>query len=63
MILLSMIINEFKHSFLKRYKNSILPGHRKALWAMEQCRQAYGPHMLVQCSDNDCAEKRYIPHS
>jgi hypothetical protein len=63
MILLSMMINKFKHNFLQRYKNAILPGHLKALWAMEQCRQEHGPKMLAQCTDQDCAEKRYIPHS
>jgi len=63
MILLSTIINEFKDGFLMQYKNSILPGHQKALWAMEQCRQEHGPHMLAQCSDHDCGERRYIPHS
>lgn len=63
MILISTIINKFKHSFLEQYKNSILPVHQKALWAMEQCRQEHGPHMLAQCTDHDCGERRYIPHS
>ncbi len=63
MILLSTIINEFKHAFLEQYKNSILPGHHKALWAMEQCRQEHGPQMLAQCSNHDCGARRYIPHS
>lgn len=63
MILLSTIINEFKHAFLEQYKNSILPGHHKALWSMEQCRQEHGPQMLAQCSNHDCGARRYIPHS
>lgn len=63
MILLSTIINEFKHGFLVQYKKSILPGHQKALWAMEQCRQKLAPQMLVQCSDHDCGAIRFIPHS
>lgn len=58
-----MIINKFRRSFLERYKNSILPGHHKALWAMEQCRHEHGPKMLALCTDHDCAERRYIPHS
>ncbi len=63
MILISTIINKFKHGFLEQYKDSILPSHQKALWAMEQCRQEHGPHMLAQCTDHDCGERRYIPHS
>jgi hypothetical protein len=63
MILLSTIINEFKHGFLEQYKNSILPSHQKALWAMEHCRHEHGPHMLAQCSDHGCGARRYIPHS
>ena len=63
MILLSSIINEFKDRFLDRYKNSVLPSHTKALKAMAQCRQEYGPHMLVQCTDHNCGKQVYIPHS
>jgi len=63
MILISTIINKFKQGFLEQYKNSILPSHQKALWAMEQCRQTHGPHMLAQCTDHNCGYRRYIPHS
>ena len=63
MILLSTIINKFKHSFLEQYKDSILPSHQKALWDMAHCRHENGPQMLVQCTDHDCGESRYIPHS
>jgi len=47
MILLSSIINEFKDRFLEKYKRSILPSHKKALHAMQQCRQEHSPHMLA----------------
>ncbi|HHB75782.1 MAG TPA: transposase [Desulfobulbus sp.] len=60
MILLSGIIRQFKDSFFKHYKNTILPSHRKALAVMEHCRQTHGPHMLVQCA---CGRQAYIPHS
>ena len=63
MMLLSTIINKFKPAFLEQYKDSILPSHQKALWAMEQCRHEHGPQMLVKCSDHNCGESRYIPHS
>ncbi len=63
MILISTIINTFKQDFLEQYKDSILPSHQKALWAMEECRQAHGPHMLAQCTNHDCGQRRYISHS
>lgn len=63
MILLSTIINQFRDRFFAQYKKFILPGHRKALQAMAQCRQEHGPHMLVQCSEHQCGKQTYIPHS
>lgn len=63
MILLSTIINQFEKRFLNRYKNSILPGHKKALHAMKRCRTEHGPHMLARCTDHNCEKQIYIPHS
>ncbi len=63
MILLSSIISEFKGRFFDRYKNYVLPSHKKALQAMVQCRQEHGPHMLAQCTDHNCRKQIYIPHS
>ena len=63
MILLSSIINEFKDRFLEKYKASILPSHKNALRALQQCRQKHGPHMLTRCSHDDCQKQTYIPHS
>jgi hypothetical protein len=63
MILLSSIINTFEDRFLARYKNTVVPGHRKALLDMKQCRKEHGPHMLVQCTNHDCGKQTYIPHS
>ncbi|MFO8163778.1 MAG: transposase [Desulfatiglandales bacterium] len=63
MILLSTIINQFRDRFFAQYEKFILPGHRKALQAMAQCRQEHGPHMLVQCSNHQCRKQTYIPHS
>jgi hypothetical protein len=63
MILLSSIINEFEDRFLAKYNSTILPGHKKALQAMKQCRKEHGPHMLAKCTNFECGEKRYIPHS
>jgi len=61
MILLSTIINQFKDRFFDRYKG--LPGHKRALLVMEQCRQEHGPHMLARCTGHDCGKQVYIPHS
>ncbi len=63
MILLSSIINTFEDRFLAQYKNTVLPGHRKALAAMKLCRKKHGPHMLAQCTNHDCGKQAYIPHS
>ena len=63
MILLSSIINKFKDRFLDKYKASILPSHKNALRAMQQCRQEHGLHMLARCSNEDCQKQTYIPHS
>ena len=63
MILLSSIINEFEDRFFAKYKTTILPGHKKALHAMKQCRKEHGPHMLVRCTNHNCGKQIYIPHS
>ena len=63
MILLSSIINQFEDSYLVKYKKAVLPEHRKALHVMKQCRKEHGPHMLAQCTNNDCRQQAYIPHS
>lgn len=60
MILLSSIIEQFESPFRAKYKDSLLPSHKKALFFMKRCRQEHGPHMLARCS---CGTKRYIPHS
>jgi len=63
MILLASVISQFKDRFLNQYKNVVLPGHIRALQAMARCRQEHGPHMLAQCSEQQCGRLTYIPHS
>jgi hypothetical protein len=63
MILLSAIISRFKDRYLATYKHAILPGHRRALEALEYCRHQHGPHMLAQCPEKQCRHVLYIPHS
>ncbi|MCP5039147.1 MAG: transposase, partial [Rhodobacteraceae bacterium] len=61
MILLSSIIQTFESEFLDQYQRWILPGHRKALAAMKDCRTRQSPLMLAQCSE--CDSQVFVPHS
>ena len=54
MILLSSIIEKFEKRFYDRYKIAVLPFHKKALWAMKQCRKESNPHMLARCTNDNC---------
>lgn len=63
MVLLSSIINTSRVRFLERYKQHVLPSHKKALQSMAQCRQEHGPHMLARYTDHHCGKQTYIPHS
>lgn len=63
MILVSSVINEFESSFLKKYASRILPSHKKTLAAMKMCRSAFSPQMLARCSNQECQNFVYIPHS
>lgn len=61
MIRLSTLIEAFEAECLAKFDTCLLPGHRRALAAMKQCRNAHSPRMLVQCGD--CDEQRFVPHS
>ena len=61
MIRLSSIIKQFSIGFLEKYRGKLLPSHRKALGAMENCRGKHSPKMLVGCTQ--CDEQHYVPHS
>lgn len=61
MIRLSSIIEIFETELLNQYGNDLLPGQRRALAAMRQCRTALSPRMLAQCLA--CDEQRFVPHS
>lgn len=61
MIRLSNIIKQFSTGFLEKYRGKLLPSHRKALGAMENCRGKHSPKMLVSCTQ--CDEQHYVPHS
>ena len=61
MILLSSIINEFAKKFFCKY--NALPSHKKALHAMKECRKHHSPYMIAQCTNEQCLQNSYIPHS
>jgi hypothetical protein len=61
MRLLSSIIQSFEAEFLERYRDALLPGQRRALAAMKNCRTSLSPVMRVQC--DDCGKQVLIPHS
>jgi len=63
MILLSSIIETFESRFLSKYETRILPSHIAALRAMKTCRSEFSPQMLARCSNDDCRNETYIPHS
>jgi hypothetical protein len=63
MILLSSIITEFESLFFSKYKTSVLPSHEVALNAMKICRTEFSPQMLARCSNDECLNEVYIPHS
>lgn len=61
MISLSSIINKFAEKFFSKYNTS--PSHKKVLHAMKECRKHHSPHMIAQCTNEQCLQQSYIPHS
>jgi hypothetical protein len=55
------LIKQFKSSFLKEYKQCILPSQIKAMNAMQVCRTNESPCMRVQCGA--CGHESYLHHS
>ena len=61
MILLASIIKEFAGKFSRQY--TPLPSHKQALRAMAQCRKHHSPYMIAQCTNDQCGQLTYVPHS
>ena len=56
-----MLIDTFEAPLLAKYADRLLPGHRRALTAMKQCRTVLSPRMQALC--NDCDAQVFVPHS
>ncbi len=54
MILLSSLIAAFDGELRERYGSRLLPGHERALHAMERCRTEESPIMIVLCPGGPC---------
>ncbi len=61
MILLSQLIAQFGSQLRALYGNRLLPGHERALNALQDCRSDNSPVMVVQC--HDCGARQTLPHS
>ncbi len=61
MILLSTLINTFGGALREQYGSRLLPGHERALHAMQGCRTQASSVLLAQCSE--CGTQEVIPHS
>ena len=61
MILLSHLISEFADALRVRFAPRLLPGHERALTAMQQCRTEHSPVLVVRCAA--CGQVETLPHS
>lgn len=61
MILLSRLITEFADKVRERYGKRLLPGHERALTAMQACRTEHSPVLVVRCPA--CGQRETLPHS
>jgi len=61
MMLLSELISAFEPKLLSQYAARLLPGHKRALAAMKDCRTTASPMMLAQCLA--CNASALLPHS
>ena len=61
MMLLSTLIATFGGPLRQKFGDRLLPGHHRALHAMEKCRTEESPVMIVHCPD--CHTQETIPHS
>ena len=61
MILLSRLISEFAGGLRARYGERLLPGHERALSAMQVCRTEHSPMLVVRCAA--CGQCETLPHS
>ena len=61
MILLSHLISEFADALRIGFAPRLLPGHERALTAMQACRTEHSPVLVVRCAA--CGQVETLPHS
>jgi len=61
MILLSHLISEFADALRTRFAPRLLPGHERALTAMQACRTEHSSVLVVRCAA--CGQVETLPHS
>lgn len=60
-MLLSSVVDAFEGKLKQRHSHRLLPGHKRALGAMQRCRTQASRQMLASCTD--CEHSTLIPHS
>ncbi len=58
---LSDVADQYRDGFLKKYEHRLLPGHRKALKAIQHCRTPGSGMTLLEC--NGCGSRDQKPMS
>ncbi len=60
---LSSIINQYHKAFTIKHADTLLPGHLKAMSAINNCRTPDSGELYVQCTDRDCNHTEWRPLS
>jgi len=58
---LAPIIDQYYDAFIAKYRDTLLPGHLRALNAIRRCRTPDSGELYVQCPD--CARAEWVPMS
>ena len=58
---LTSILYQYHDAFLAKYGSRILPGHLRAIEAINRCRTPLAGELFVQCSD--CGHQQWQPLS
>ena len=58
---LASLLHQYQPELTSNYAGRLLPGHRRAMGALQRCRTADAGQVRLQCSE--CAETQSHPHS